>query len=54
MEGPTYKLWMFGVEIEGPTDIYCDNKAVVRNCSTREPVLTKKHQSIAHNREHRD
>jgi len=50
IEGLRYKLRMFGVEIEGPTDIYCDNEAVVRNCSTPESVLKKKHHSIAYHR----
>jgi len=50
IEGLRYKLRMFGVEIEGPTNIYCDNEAVVRNCSTPESVLKKKHHSIAYHR----
>ena len=41
---------MFGVKIEGATDIYCDNEAVVRNGSTPESVLKKKHCSIAYHR----
>jgi hypothetical protein len=50
IEGLRYKLRMFGIEIEGPTDIYCDNEAVVKNCSTPESVLKKKHHSIAYHR----
>jgi hypothetical protein len=50
IEGLRYKLRMFGIEIEGPTGIYCDNEAVVRNCSTPESVLKKKHHSIAYHR----
>lgn len=48
-----YKLRMFGVEIEGPTGVYCDNEAVTKNCSIPESVLRKKHHSIAyhHNRQ---
>ena len=41
---------MFGVPIEVPTDIYCDNEAVCRNCSTPESTLNKKHHSIAYHR----
>ena len=40
---------MFGVPMEGPTKIYCDNEAVCRNCSTPESSLKKKHHSIAYN-----
>jgi hypothetical protein len=45
-----YKLRMFGVPIEGPTNIFCDNEAVVKNCSTPESTLKKKHHSIAYHR----
>jgi hypothetical protein len=50
IEGLRYKLRMFGIEIDGPADIFCDNEAVVRNCSTPESVLKKKHHSIAYHR----
>jgi hypothetical protein len=43
-----YKLRMFGVPIEGPTNMYCDNEAVVKNCSTPESTLNKKHHSISY------
>jgi hypothetical protein len=48
-----YKLRMFGVPLLGPVDIFCDNEAVVINCSTPESTIKKKHHSIAyhHNRE---
>ena len=48
IEALRYKLRMFGVPIEGPTNIYCDNEAVCRNCSTPESSLKKKHNSIAY------
>ena len=43
-----YKLRMFGVPIEGPTDMFCDNEAVYKNASTPESVLRKKHHSISY------
>jgi hypothetical protein len=43
-----YKLRMFGVPLEGPTDMYCDNQAVVLNCTTPESQLKKKHHSVAY------
>ena len=43
-----YKLRMFGVPIEGPTDMFCNNEAVYKNSSTPELVLRKKHHSIAY------
>ena len=45
-----YKLRMFGVPIEGPTNIFCDNEAVTRNCSEPTSTLKKKHHSIAYHR----
>lgn len=50
IEGIRYKLRMFGVPIEGPTNIFCDNEAVYKNCSVPESTLKKKHHSIAYHR----
>ena len=36
-----YKLRMFGVPLEGPTDMLCENGAVFKNTSTPESVLCK-------------
>ena len=41
-----YKLRMFGIPIEGPTDIFCDNDSVVKNSSLPHSTIQKKHQSI--------
>ena len=49
VEGLRYKLRMFGVEVEGPADIFCDNEAVTKNCSIPESTLKKKHHSIDFN-----
>ena len=45
-----YKLRMFGVPIDGPTDMFCDNKAVYKNSSTPELVLRKNHHSVAYHK----
>jgi hypothetical protein len=37
---------MFGVLIEGPTKVLCDNQGVVKNASIPESVLSKKHNAI--------
>jgi hypothetical protein len=37
---------MFGVPIDGPTNVFCDNRGVVRNASIPESTLMKKHNSI--------
>jgi hypothetical protein len=34
---------MMGVPIDGPTSLFCDNKAVVTNTTAPEPMLKKKH-----------
>ena len=47
VEALQYKLRMFGVPIEGPTNVFCDNESVINNVSKPESVLKKKHHSIA-------
>ena len=41
-----YKLRMFGIPIEGPTDVFCDNHGVVLNSSRPESTFQKKHNVI--------
>jgi hypothetical protein len=41
-----YKLRMFGVEIDGPVNGFCDNHGVVKNVSIPESTLMKKHNAI--------
>ena len=50
IESLRYKLWMFGVPIDGPTNMYCDNGSVVTNCTKPESVLRKKHNAIAYHK----
>ena len=50
IEGMRYKLRMFGVPIDGPANVYCDNEAVYKNTVMPESVLRKKHHSIAYHR----
>ena len=50
IEGLRYKLRMFGILIDGPTSVYCDNQAVVLNTTMPESMLKKKHNSIAYHR----
>jgi len=41
---------MFGVPIDGPVNMYCDNSGVVANASRPESTLKKKHNAIAYHR----
>ena len=50
VEALRYKLRMFGVPIDGPTSIFCDNEAVYQNTVIPESTLSKKHHSIAYHR----
>jgi hypothetical protein len=50
IEALRYKLRMFGIPIQGPTNVYCDNNGVVVNASRPESTLKKKHNSIAYHR----
>jgi hypothetical protein len=44
--GLRYKLRMFGIPINGPAFVYCDNQGVVKNVTIPESVLSKKHNAI--------
>jgi hypothetical protein len=50
IESLRYKLRMFGIPIDGPTNVYCDNEAVTKNSIFPESTLKKKHNSIAYHR----
>jgi hypothetical protein len=50
IEGLRYKLWMFGVPIDGPANVYCDNNSVVTNSIRPESTLKKKHNAIAYHK----
>jgi hypothetical protein len=39
---------MFGIPIDGPTNVYCDNEAVTKNAIYPESTFKKKHNSIAY------
>jgi hypothetical protein len=45
-----YKLQMFGIPIDGATNVYCDNNSVVTNAQVPESTLRCKHNSIAYHR----
>ena len=50
IEALCYKLWMFGIPIEGPTNVFCNNEAVFKNTSIPDSTLKKKHTSICYHR----
>ena len=39
---------MFGIPIEGPARVFCDNEAVYKNTSNPASTLKRRHQSIAY------
>ena len=43
-----YKLHMFGIPVEDPTNVLCDNEAVFKNATIPESTLKKKHNSICY------
>ena len=43
-----YKLCMFGIPVEGPMNVFCDNEAVFKNTMIPESTLKKKHNSICY------
>ena len=48
IEALCYKLQMFGIPIEGPTNVFCDNEAGFKNTSIPDSTLKKKHTSICY------
>ena len=44
----SYKLRMFGVPIDGSTNVFFDNRAVCVNMTRPGSTLSKKHHSIAY------
>ena len=50
VESLQYKLRMFGIPLEGPTNMICDNEAVFKNTSIPDSTLKKKHTSIYYHR----
>mgnify|MGYP000037359179 CR=1 FL=1 len=50
IEALRFKLRMFGVPLPRgePTHVFCDNESVVRNSTSIESTLNKKHSSIAY------
>jgi hypothetical protein len=45
-----YKLQVFSIPLNGPTRVFCDNDAVVRNATHSESTLRRKNTSIAYHR----
>ena len=41
---------MFGVPLDGPAQVFCDNESVVKNTSYVESKLRKKHCSVAYHK----
>jgi hypothetical protein len=50
IEDMQYKLYMLGVPISGPANVFCDNKSVVINSMVPESTLKRKHNAIAYHR----
>ena len=50
VESLRYKLRMFGVSLEGLTNIFCDNEVVFKNASIPDSTLKKKLTSICYHR----
>ena len=50
IEAIRYKLRMFGIPVEGPANLFCDNRSVVVNTSRPDSRLNKKHNAICFHR----
>ena len=50
VESLQFKLQMFGIPVDGPTNVLCNNNSVVNNAQRPESALSKKHLSICFHR----
>jgi hypothetical protein len=50
VEALCYKLQMFGIPLDGPTNVFCDNVAITKNARIPESTIKKKHNAIAYHR----
>jgi len=50
IHGLRYKLRMFGVPLDGPANVFCDNEAVYKSSMRAESVLKKKNLSISYHK----
>ena len=39
---------MIGIEVDGPTNVFCDNKSVLKNTARPDSTLKKKHNAIVY------
>ena len=40
-------LWMLGVPLDGPADVFCNNNSVVQSSMIPASVLKKKHNAVS-------
>jgi hypothetical protein len=50
LEALRYKLRMMDIPIDGPANVFCDNKSVVKSSSRPASTLKKKHISICYHK----
>jgi hypothetical protein len=50
IEGLQYNLRMIGIPLDGKTSVFCDNEGVVKNATSPESSLKKKHTAICYHR----
>ena len=50
IEALRYKLKHFGIPVEVPAEVFCDNMSVVKNLSISTSALNKKHNAICYHR----
>ena len=48
VEGLQYKLWMMGVQVDGPTNVFCGNAAIMMKTTKPKSIVKKKHNAIAY------
>ena len=49
VQGLRYNLRKFGRKLEGPVEVYCDNKSMVTNSNEQASLINKRHNDICYN-----
>ena len=50
IQGLRFKIRSFGIPMDGPSDAFCDNKAVTDSSAKPKHTLSKKHNAVAYHK----
>ena len=50
IQGLHFKIQSFGIPMEGPSNVFCDNEGMTGSASKPEHTLSKKHNAVAYHK----